>query len=162
MALMAHDAQCMALRQLESALRLYFEQEDYYSVITLAGASEEIFGKLLKDNSLGKSQNSLGSLKKAVSEIHKELYNEELSGRDVAVRANYARNKLKHWSPGDSKTVEFDAKEEAKDMLDRAIDNYYSLTQNLTPTMERFQKMHVTNNAQIRDWYPQHRKGTCP
>jgi hypothetical protein len=38
----------MALRQLEIALRLYFEQEDYYSVITLAGASEEMFSELLK------------------------------------------------------------------------------------------------------------------
>ncbi len=47
MAEIAHDVQCMALRQLETALRLYFEREDYYSVITLAGASEDIFGKLL-------------------------------------------------------------------------------------------------------------------
>ncbi len=162
MTLMAHDPQCMALRQLETALRLYFEQEDYYSVITLAGASEEIFGKLLKENKLEKSENSLDSLKKDVPEIHKQLYDGELSERDVAKRANYARNKLKHWSPGDSKTVEFDANEEAKDMLERAIDNYYSLTQNLTRAMECFQKMRVTNNAQIRDWYPQDNKGSCP
>ena len=47
-------------------------------------------------------------------------------------------------------------------MLDRAIDNYYSLTQNLTPAMECFQKMHVSNNAQIRDWYPQDNKGSRP
>ena len=162
MTLMAHDLQCMALRQLETAIRLYLEQEDYYSVITLAGASEEIFGKLLKENNLGKPESSLDSRKKAVSEVHKKLYDEELSERDVAIRANYARNKLKHWSTGDSKTVEFDAKEEAEDMLDRAIDNYHSLTQNLTPAMECFQKMHVSNNAQIRDWYPQDNKGSCP
>ena len=39
---MAHDLDRVALRQLETALCLYFEQQDYYSVITLAGASEEI------------------------------------------------------------------------------------------------------------------------
>ena len=39
---MAHDVQCIALKQPETALRLFFEWEDYYSVITLAGASEEI------------------------------------------------------------------------------------------------------------------------
>ena len=162
MTLMAHDPQGMALRQLETALRLYFEQEDYYSVITLAGASEEIFGELLKEIKLENSENSLDSRKKAASEIHEMLYEEELSERDVAIRANYARNRLKLWSPRDSKTVEFDAEEEAKDMLDRAIDNYYSLTQNLTPAMECFQKMHVSNNAQIRDWYPQDNKGSRP
>lgn len=47
MTLMAHDIHCMALKQLETALRLYFEREDYYSVITLAGAAEEVFGSLL-------------------------------------------------------------------------------------------------------------------
>ena len=44
---MAHDVSCCALRQLETALPLYFEGEDYYSVTTLAGAAEEVFGKLL-------------------------------------------------------------------------------------------------------------------
>ena len=44
MTLMDHKLQCVALRQLETALRLYFERDDYYSVITLAHASEEIFG----------------------------------------------------------------------------------------------------------------------
>ena len=48
MASMAHDLQCVALRQLETALCLYFEQKDYYSVITLAGASEEMFSELLR------------------------------------------------------------------------------------------------------------------
>ena len=47
MTLMAHDIHCVALRQLETALRLYFEREDYYSVITLAGASEEVFASFL-------------------------------------------------------------------------------------------------------------------
>ena len=162
MTLMVHDPQCMALRQLETALRLYFEQEDYYSVITLASASEEIFGKRLTGNNLENAETSLDSLKKTVPEIHKKLYDEELSERDVARRANYARNKLKHWSPGDSQTVEFDAQEEAKDMLNRATDNYYSLTQNLTPAMERFQEMNVKRNEVIRDWWAEDNKRSCP
>ena len=45
---MAHDLDRVALRQLETALCLYFEQQDYYSVITLAGASEEMFGARLR------------------------------------------------------------------------------------------------------------------
>ncbi len=44
---MAHDIHCIALRQLETALCLYRDEKDYYSVITLAGAAEELFGSFL-------------------------------------------------------------------------------------------------------------------
>ena len=144
---MAHDLQCIALKQLETALRLYFEQGDYYSVITLAGASEEIFGKLLKEKS---RENFLDSLKKSVSDIHKHLFGEDLDEKEIVKRANEARNKLKHGTG----VCEFDAPEEAKHMLERAIDNYYWLTYNLTSAMERFQAMHVQDNAVVREWPP--------
>ncbi len=35
-----YNVRCCALQQLETALSLYFEGEDYYSAITLAGAGE--------------------------------------------------------------------------------------------------------------------------
>ena len=57
---MAHDVQCIALRQLETALRLYFEREDYYSVITLAGASEEIFWNFVFEKSMKDVDSALG------------------------------------------------------------------------------------------------------
>ena len=266
MPLMAQEPQCMALRQLETALRLYFEQEDYYSVITLAGASEEMFSELLRgqlksdlrqlfeqkdfvtlpagdldgvidrlrkkfeendklcdeilarlqggddpdqlqaklvgegrkekkllreleetvDKELRESEagpgekndlrNCLKTLK-GIFDLHKHLLDSltdaaiefvrlcdghEYTRRGVVRAANWVRNILKHGLPDGTKTVEFDAKETAKDMLDRAIENYYALTRNVTPAMERFQKMHVTNNAQIRDWYPQDKKESCP
>ncbi len=147
MAEIAHDVQCMALRQLETALRLYFEREDYYSVITLAGASEEIFGKLLSG---GGNESSLGSLKRDVSTVHKELLGQELQKKEIADRANEARNALKHWSSDKPEIVEFDAQDEAKDMLNRAIDNYYGLTGCLTSLMDRFQRETVSNNALVR------------
>ena len=143
---MAHDLHCVALRQLETALRLYFEREDYYSVITLAGVSEEVFGKLLKE---GNPQNALDSLKKDVPAVHKALFDEDLAEREVSERANWVRNLLKHWSPGQPKVVEFDAPEEAKDMLDRAISNYFQLTGNPTSAMQQFKDMHVQDNPQI-------------
>ena len=144
---MAHDMHCMAFRQLETALRLYSEREDYYSVITLAGASEEIFGKLLKENN---PENALDSLKKAGSAVHEALFDEDLAEKEISERVNWVRNLLKHWSSGQPKVVEFDAPEEAKDMLTRAIDNYDELNGNLTPAMQRFQDMHVKDNAHIR------------
>ena len=115
---MAHDWQSIAIRQLETALRLYFEGEDYYSVITLAGAAEEILGKLLIYCG---GENSLNSLKEAARAIHEVLYGQKLKDSEVSDLANAARNAVKHWSPEKPKVFEFDARGEAKDMLGRAI-----------------------------------------
>ena len=250
MARMDHEVRCMALRQLETACHLY-EQQDYYSVITLAGAAEEIFENLRMDKLLkelkplliGSSDNAISQLPeklqkdsskltkdlkalkevtaqfprvpeetwdkglnkltfearrvlnklikdcKKIEDIYGELPNDEflasLKGlfvcnksslnsfsvsvvkiaerlpkspgeeedpteSDVRRRANWIRNTLKHWFPGQPNVVEFDAAEEAKDMLDRAIDNYYALTFELTDAMQRFRDMHVHDNKQIR------------
>jgi hypothetical protein len=127
----------LALKQLETALRIYFEGSDYAAVVTLAGAADEIFGKLLKASG---RESSLDSIKKAVSAIHLKLFGEALAPRQVAERANRAKNTLKHWDPGDPQIVKFDLLEEAGDMLNRAIDNYWTLEQKLTPSMERFQR----------------------
>lgn len=256
---MAHDVHCLALRQLETALRLYFEREDYYSVITLAGASEEVFGsflikklkkalceyfeqeennsaitsidgleeaisrflkklednnklceeileklrndeeptglqtklqrgrneekKLLKDlegivnekleglceNSNEKNdvlknlleklryifnshKPTLGSLTDAAVGLGNLLDGEAPSRRGVIGAANDIRNILKHGLLDETNIIEFDAPEEAKDMLDRAISNYFQLTSNLTPAMEKFCKedMHVQDSPEIR------------
>ena len=132
-----HDRKSLALRQLETALRLYFEREDYASVITLAGAADEVFGKLL--TSMGRSS-SLDEMTKTEAAIHEWLFKTPASTKDFAKRANLARNNLKHWDAGSSLTVRLDLEEEAHDMLGRAIDNYWSLEELLTPAMERFQR----------------------
>ncbi len=126
MTLMAHDVQCIALRQLETALRLYSEREDYYSVTTLAGASEGVFGKLLEKRG---DDTALGSRKEAASKIHKKCYEQDLPNRkDAGYHPNDVANFLKHGLFCGSTIMEFDAPEEAKDMLNRAIDNYHELT----------------------------------
>lgn len=137
MALQTYDQKCIALAQLETALRLYFEGEDYFSVTTLGGAADEIFGKLL---TLRGDENSLESTKAAVAAIHLSLYGEPLETKEIADRANRVRNALKHIVNDSTQTVPFDPKEEAKDMLNRAIDNYWLLKERLTPAMERFQR----------------------
>ena len=79
----------LALAQLETALRLYFDEVDFVSVVTLAGVADEIFGKLL---SASGKENSLGSLKKAVAAIHQRLYGEPGNLSEIADRANRAKN----------------------------------------------------------------------
>ena len=137
MAVANHDRKQMALVQLETALRVYFEGRDYYSVISLAGAADEIFGQLLAAKGI---DNSLESMKKSAVAMHKQLTGNSIDGTAIAQRANLARNALKHWSAGQPLIVAFDAYEEAQDMLHRAIDNYWALDHNLSPAMERYQR----------------------
>jgi hypothetical protein len=131
-----HDRRAMALTQLETALRLYFEGSDYYSTITLSGAADEIFGQLLRAQG---QEPRLESIKTSVAAIFKQLRGRPLDPARVAERANFARNALKHWNEGQPLLVEFDAIEEAKDMLERAISNYWALEEKLSPAMTRFQ-----------------------
>ena len=148
-----HDVRDAARIQLDTAIRLYLECEDYYSVITLAGASEEILGELLPDGThafgifnkifvkaqqLLRGQPSDADAEKADENSEKALDAdaEKADEKWVKDRSNYARNWLKHLK---SKTHSFDAKQEAFDMVNRAIDNYWRLNEDLTPLMRRFQ-----------------------
>lgn len=137
MAVKAYYREDLALQHLETALSLFIGGKDYASVITLAGAADEVFGKFLAAE--GK-ENSLESLKVAVAAIHLRLYGESMPPKHIADRANRAKNSLKHWDIGDDRLVKFDLRLEAIDMLNRAIDNYWLLKEDLTPSMEAFER----------------------
>lgn len=127
----------LALSQLETALRLFKEGKEFASVITLAGAADEVFGKFL---TAADGETSLESLKRSVGEIHLKLYGETTPPKQIADRANRAKNSLKHWNEGDPEIVNLDLRVEACDLLFRAIDNYWALEAKLTPAMEEFQR----------------------
>lgn len=131
----AYDKKCIALAQLETALRLFREDHDFLAVITLAGAADEILGKLVARQG---EDSSVASLNKAAAAIYEHLFGEQAGEGTFVDRANRARNALKHLDAGGSPTVTFDAQQEAVDMLNRAIDNYWTLERALTPAMERF------------------------
>ncbi len=125
MAIRAYYRRDLALAQLETALQLYFDNGDRGSIVTLAGTADEIFGKLLERDG---RESSLKSLVAAVTEIRTRLFGEQLEPQEVkhiADRANLAKNSLKHI--GETDLVKFDLETEARDMLNRAIDNYWSL-----------------------------------
>ena len=130
----------VARAQLEVALRLYFggEEKDFLAVITLAGTAEEIFGELLTDKGV---RNSIEEIKSAVVAISKEmsLDGNPISESQAANRANRAKNRLKHWNKNtDEPLLKLDPAEEACDMLNRAIDNYWMLKHDLTSAMKKF------------------------
>jgi hypothetical protein len=132
--LQAYSKQSIALAQLETALRLFHVGDDLISVITLAGAAEEILGKLVKKRG---QDNSLDSLKKTAAAIHERLFSEPIDTSVIADRANRARNAMKHvTAAGDP--VSLDLREEAVDILNRAVDDYWILETNLTAAMDSF------------------------
>lgn len=137
----------VARAQIETAVRLYTEHADYLAAITLAGAAEEILGKLVME---GGGRSALSSLQDAAVEMHKHLFGEPGDAKWVADRANRARNSLKHLTTTAGREVAFDPAEEAADILDRAITNHWRYTQTLTPAMEQYE--HRRRTAQRDDY----------
>lgn len=137
MAEAAYDKECIALAQLETALRLFTEGQDLFSAITLAGAADEILGKLVTSRG---GESALNSLTNASAAIHQHLFGEHGDRKGFADRANLARNALKHLEAGGMPTVNLDLRQEAVDLLNRAVANYWTLKTSLTPAMEAFSR----------------------
>jgi len=121
----------IAGRQIDTAVDLFLEGKDYLSVITLAGAGEEIIGNLLKRGKRKNVVNHLLDLDKRISQ-----------GRDFIVvnqEINGFRNALKHATdPSEDLMEVIQDQEHAIAMLSRALSNYYALEGGLSPNMERF------------------------
>jgi hypothetical protein len=106
----------LARIQLERAIELFLDEKDYISVITLAGASEEITRNILERE--GKTP-SVDKLKEWAeenhpsSEVHDRFYN----------HANRTRNNLKHFTNHEEVDVEVN-ETEAIFWLCRAVLNY--------------------------------------
>lgn len=118
-----------AERQIRTACDLYFLHGDLLSVMTLAGAAEEVCGNLLRRQ---KKQNILGIM-------HAEAKSRgiDLTAEALYSRASKLRNALKHASsPGEDRFT-FDD-EAAVLMLVRAVINYQLCGCSLPEEAEKF------------------------
>ena len=120
-----HHYMKSAISQLEVAIELYKSERCYFSCITLAGAADEVFGKQL--NLDGKTN----ALERDVEHLSSLLSPAELSeiGAEKGIRNNLnePRNVTKHRRE-DEDFAYFNPKHEAFDLLQRAVENYLSLT----------------------------------
>ena len=132
----SYEKKSVALAQLETALKL-FQEDDLFSAGTLAGAAEEILGGLVRAKG---DDNSLDSLKKAAVAIHHHLHGQSIPPKAFANRANLFRNWLKHLNAPGPPAITFDLREEVVDLLNRAVDNHWTLEKSLSPAMEEFSK----------------------
>src|SRR5690625_1090841 len=127
----------IAERQLERALSLFFAEQDYISSLTLAGAAEEILGKILnEEKSAPHALADLieGALK--LNEVQAGSSEEKGAKKAIANIANHFKNRLKHYNIDGSITFSTDFY--AAEIIDRAIKNYFAVTGAETALMLRF------------------------
>ena len=137
-----YDKLDIACKQLNTAIDLFFKKTNHYSVITLAGAAEEILGRYME--LIGK-QSSLTGIVKETALVHKHLYGEELPHKEFKMRENMARNSIKHLDSDEDLTVTFDSEGEMIGMLVRATDNFYGLEIPETDQVKNFREWHKSN-----------------
>lgn len=114
-----HKKQEIASQQLETALLLYFAKRGLFSVITLAGAAEEILGQLLQQRS-GEKESRFRSVLNLLRPAKASTRDEAASGHETEL------------------FVHMDVRHEAEFLLGRAIDDYHALTGELSVNMRRF------------------------
>ncbi|BCM25162.1 hypothetical protein [Methyloradius palustris] len=121
----------IAEHQLEQAARLYLDEGDYISAITLAGASDELIRELL--NRQGK-KSELDNYADTVLFIGKTM-GEKWAKKEIIDDANYYRNHLKHFKDGESISITRDS---ASQIIDRVVTNFQSLTGKQNITIDRY------------------------
>jgi hypothetical protein len=152
------EAACV---QLERAITLFLDEQDYYSATTLAGAAEEIFGAMVERSG---QTNAFGNLHQRVCEAltpaeREALRESQPKGRSkdgVKAELNSTRNWLKH-SDGAEDVKYMDVEREAFALLDRAVESRLLLLEELTPLIGRFH-----DYAANRHSGPVFRKLACP
>jgi hypothetical protein len=121
----------IAERQIHTAIDIFLAGNDYLSVVTLAGAGEDILGKLLARHSQKNAVDNLKELDKRISGGREfKIVNQEING---------FRNSLKH--ANDETEDEMDVaegQEHAIAMLSRSLHNYNLLEKRLSNKMEQF------------------------
>lgn len=131
----------LAKIQLDRAIKLLFDENDYISAITLAGAAEEILGKLLNERGDTSALEDIVSMSMA----HAQLCGDDVDKRGVVTVANWYRDRCKHLS--DNQPVYFSANFEAASLIDRAASNYFRLTGTETKEMERFRDARIFSRS---------------
>lgn len=125
----------IAEHQLDRALQLFLDEQDFPCAITLAGASDEILGKLLEQRG---EKHSLSEFTEACVQTGRIFFKEEWPTSHFVTLCNHFRDGLKHITDGQPMTITRDA---AIEMIDRAIDNYWKLLGRETPRIRQFMEV---------------------
>jgi hypothetical protein len=112
----------IAVTQLRLAIALFLEKREFIAVITLAGAAEEILGKLAA--AAGHTP-ALTKHAEAARGMYAAMWKKDPGAKVFVDLKNRTRNEVKHLISGAPFVGDIEA--EAARMLDRAVENYRSL-----------------------------------
>lgn len=124
----------LAQTQLDRAIRLHLEEADHVCAITLAGAADELLGRLVARHGAGEPL--VENYAAVVSNFNVALGGSPIERKEAIRELNAARDSLKHL--GEGEPVSFNFADEAYELIDRAAGNFLRLTGNETPEMVRF------------------------
>jgi hypothetical protein len=130
--------------QLLHAIDLYVAGEHLISVITLAGAAEEILGKLVERKG---AKNALNETVVRLGNMFERVFKEPANLKEFVTLRTKARNELKHIGTEDS--IELDLEQEAVNLLDRAIDNYKILKPGIVKKFREFERERVRRYREL-------------
>jgi hypothetical protein len=124
----------IATAQLDTAIALYLQGTDLISAITLAGAADEILGKLVQ--AIG-GKSALDESVARLSGMHEAAFEESPNPKKYVELRNHARNEFKHL--GVTPDINVDLEREAVSMLRRAIENFRKLSPGFQEKFRAFQ-----------------------
>lgn len=110
--------------QLFRAIELFCASEDFISAITLAGAADEILGKLVKQKG---GVNALDEEASYQCDMLLSFFGRSANPKEFKDMENFEKNQVKHIN---EPTIEFDQEQKAVDLITRAIENYKKLYAN--------------------------------
>ena len=125
----------VAISNLDEAIRMYFKVKndiEFFPVIILAGACEEVLGKIYER-----------SRKDSVHKIMKKEYSKEVGKKEKEVNdehTNRIKNWLKHADDQDKDKIKINVEVEVVQYILRGIGNYHLLFNNLKEEHKHFLK----------------------
>lgn len=144
----AADKLTVACELLDQALRLYYERL-YFSAIHLAGAAEELLGAHL--TAIGKSSTFHNFRTAGVELANSFGEGAPITRKEMEGLLNHAKNHTKHMDSAGDSVITFDPVEEARELLDRAVSDYYHLMQysslTETPLVAKFNREVIGQRA---------------
>jgi hypothetical protein len=123
------DKFAIATEQLTDACDL-FSRERFASALSLAGAAEEVLGSLLRERSAtdgSKIKTALGERVDMIARLKGTSPEDKKEKEALVAFLNHPRNAAKHLvTEGPSRS--FDIRDEAQDMIERALLNFRRVT----------------------------------
>lgn len=122
----------LAVHQLDRAIKLFIDEHDYISAITLSGAAEEISGKLLEGKT---GTNEFKELIEECLELSSRTPGGAIEAKEFREIFTHHRNELKHIGSGADISISAAC---AHQFVDRAMQNLRRLGVADSPEIQRY------------------------